>query len=312
MINHEDIKAAEYIVRDSGAAAILSNGLIRDSRGRRPNPRAMELLLIGMFLSIHHKGLATVSSAYKTLTKDLPLDEQMRLGIYEQKTDGSGHVFILKTKLDHQVARIRDLLAYGEMSTPDLDDDERLRRLGVVGAFSATVMDLFDLGFEARHDATALRSQHRLSRVHRGSRALTKPAEELHHLGREAPRINRLLNEARAPNRHARLSVTLGGNRDDGRLFEHRLGAQAKGHLVAVEARQVDIHENQRGPLGQSQANAFKSIGGIHHLKALGGEQFAHEEAVRGIVFDVENARRHASSVAELASAEATATVRPP
>ena len=161
MINHEDIKAAEYIVRDSGAAAILSNGLIRDSRGRRPNPRAMELLLIGMFLSIHHKGLATVSSAYKTLTKDLPLDEQMRLGIYEQKTDGSGHVFILKTKLDHQVARIRDLLAYGEMSTPDLDDDERLRRLGVVGAFSATVMDLFDLGFEADTfalDATGLPS----------------------------------------------------------------------------------------------------------------------------------------------------------
>lgn len=146
MISHEDVAAAEYLIRETKALVALTEGLRRSPRGRKPNDRALELLLIGLFLSIQDRGVATVLGAHRTLTEELPLDEQLRLGVRFQ-VDGKMETISYR-ELTTQADRLSDLLAYGELSTPDLDDEERRRRQAVVTGFSNTLMDAFDFGWE--------------------------------------------------------------------------------------------------------------------------------------------------------------------
>jgi hypothetical protein len=146
VISHEDIAIAEYIVSKSGAFAVLSDGLERCSRGRKPSDRMLELLLLGLLLSIQDRGVATVKGAWRTLTESIPWDEQLRLGTC--RVEGDVREPISYRDLAYQASRIRDRLAYGERSTPDLDDEERTRRRKVINAFSNTLMDCFDFGWD--------------------------------------------------------------------------------------------------------------------------------------------------------------------
>ncbi len=78
---------------------------------------------------------------------------------------------------------------------------------------------------------------------------------------REAPRVDRLLDEAVAADGEARVAVPLGGDRDDGHVAQRRLAAQPERHLVAVEAGDVEVDEDQVGPLRQSAAHALEAVG---------------------------------------------------
>ena len=147
MITHDDIALAEYLIRETGAAEILLDGMQRSNRGRKSNNMAGEFLLLGLLLSIQHHGVATIQGAHRVLTEEIPLDEQLRLGSRYVK-DGEMVSLTAKT-LYNQADRIKDLLAYGEKSTPDLDDTERVRRRSVLNTFSNTLMDVFDLGWES-------------------------------------------------------------------------------------------------------------------------------------------------------------------
>ena len=146
MISHEDIAIAEYIVRESGAFAVLRDGLERSTRGRKPNDRMLELLLLGLLLSIQDRGVATVTGAWRTLTEAIPWDEQLRLGTC--RVVGDVREPIEYRDLTYQASRITDRLAYGDRSTPDLDDAERTRRRKVINSFSNTLMDCFDFGWD--------------------------------------------------------------------------------------------------------------------------------------------------------------------
>ena len=117
------------------------------------------------------------------------------------------------------------------------------------------------------------------------------PTEKLPHLARELARIDRLLHESVAPDREAGLLVTLGRDGDDGNAVERRLAAKAQRDLVAIQPRDVEIDQHQIGALRDREAYAFKAVRGVDHLDALRGQELSHEEAISGIVFDVQNTR---------------------
>jgi hypothetical protein len=107
----------------------------------------MELLLIGLLLSIMDRGVATLRGAHRTLVEGISLDDRLALGSYRKVEEGVFEDIKLRD-LVHQNRRIREGLAYGALSTPHLDDAERERRRKVVTDFSNAVMDAFDLGFD--------------------------------------------------------------------------------------------------------------------------------------------------------------------
>ncbi|HEY5121822.1 MAG TPA: hypothetical protein VII84_09645, partial [Acidimicrobiales bacterium] len=146
MITHEDIAVAEYILYDTGAHEALRQGIFRSTRGRKPNDHNLRLLTLGLLLSIQDRGVATVQGAFRVLTEDLPLDEQLRLGV-RRTTHGKVKI-VTKFDLYYQAERISVGLTYGVMSTPNITDAERARRHKVITDFSNTLMDAFDLGWD--------------------------------------------------------------------------------------------------------------------------------------------------------------------
>ena len=51
--------------------------------------------------------------------------------------------------------------------------------------------------------------------------------------------------------------------------------------LVAVEAGDVEVDEDEVGPLRDGEAHALEAVGGVDDLVPVGREELAHEEAVR-------------------------------
>ena len=122
-----------------------------------------------------------------------------------------------------------------ELRPEALDDAKALVRGG----------QLRDLLLEVGDDATALEAQALACRVGRRRKRRPLPAEEAPDLAREDAGVDGLLHEAVAPHGRARVAVSLGGDCDDWHADERRLAPQAKRDLVAVEARNVQVHEDE-------------------------------------------------------------------
>lgn len=147
MILRSDIRRAEYIIDTSGIVDILEDGVRRSPRGRKAKTDALRLLLLGMYLSVHHGGSAAITDIHATLTVKLPLDEQFRLGIRQHT--GSTTSTVSYRNLEYQANRINTNLAYGHGSQPHLDDTERIRRHTTVTTALNALMDVFDLGWSS-------------------------------------------------------------------------------------------------------------------------------------------------------------------
>jgi len=153
-VTPSSVRRIEHILDASGAVEILASGLRTDNRGRKQNTKAIRLLLLGVFISVHHNGSGTVTDAYDTLV-GLCLDDRLRLGISvpdPSAPDGTT-LDVTLNQLYYVSKRITERLAYGEESAPDLTDEERTRRHDVVRRFGQAVMDVFDLGWNASHAA---------------------------------------------------------------------------------------------------------------------------------------------------------------
>jgi hypothetical protein len=147
VIRHSDIRRAEYIIETSDIVQRLEGGINRSNRGRKANVGHLRLLMIGMFLSIHHGRSATITDIHETLTVALPLDEQFRLGI--RRNTHLGIKTITYRHLDYQANRLRNGLAYGPGSGAGVDDLETHRRHDVVMAATNGLMDVFNLGWHS-------------------------------------------------------------------------------------------------------------------------------------------------------------------
>ena len=105
----------------------------------------------------------------------------------------------------------------------------------------------------------------------------------------EAAGVDRLLHEAIGADGQAGLLVALGGDRDDRRALQLGDAAQAQRHLVAVQVGHVDVDQHEVRLLGFGQSHALEASLGVQYLVAGSVEQLPHQQAVGGIVFDVED-----------------------
>lgn len=155
MITSHDVDLAAYVIDTSGVVDILEEGCNRDRRGRKMNRNHLRVFLIGGVLTLMDKGGFLVTHCYKTLTEDLHIEDQHRLGVryWATNPDGTQEVRVLrKHHLDYITKRLNGYLAYGE-SEP-IHDDERRRRHDVIRRYWDALLDVFDLGFD--HSSVAI------------------------------------------------------------------------------------------------------------------------------------------------------------
>jgi hypothetical protein len=141
MITPEQINLAEYVINESGIVATIIEAYDRDGRGRKPNTPSLRLLLVGMFLSITAKRSVTVIDIFKTLTLELPYDEQFRLGV--RKMVNGKEKSLTETDLRYQVKCFNKRLSYGSRSNVLLSGVERLRRHQAIIDINNQLMDVF-------------------------------------------------------------------------------------------------------------------------------------------------------------------------
>ena len=151
MIPEVDVARVEYIVDTSDVVNIVNDGFVRSNRGRPSNTRDLRLFIIGALLTNQTYGNFRTRAIHRTLTRDLSRATQERLGVITYR---NGHETVLKeTALNTVVRRIFEGLGYGNGTHPELDDDERARRLGVMNAASDALMEVFCAPFTSTHYA---------------------------------------------------------------------------------------------------------------------------------------------------------------
>lgn len=182
MISHRDIARAVYIVDQSGIVDIVVGGYRTSRRGRRPNVAGLRLMFIGLFLTIAHEGKATLTGAHRMLTKKLPLDAQVELGVVEIVDGKPEHRVSLDGfyKLEQAVCQ---RLAYTETSEPELEPDERSRRHHTVQEYCDALMDVFQILDKTTStvaiDATGVWSWGRGYSMKKADRLATTEADDL-------------------------------------------------------------------------------------------------------------------------------------
>ena len=154
MITNGMIKRAEYLLLDSGAISILEEGMLRSTKGRKSNRKDLELLFIGMLLSIQDRHCATIKSIHQVLTEDLTLDQQLHLGVATGNYDDQKMLKL--SALYNQVRKINNCLAYGFGSRLKLNEYERERRRQVVVAFSNALNDCVLAALPVDHTTLAV------------------------------------------------------------------------------------------------------------------------------------------------------------
>lgn len=154
MITPGNIDRAEYCINESGVVDILQDGMRRSSRGRAPNSKKLELLFIGLLLSVQERGIATITSAHRVLTEDIEFVDQLRLGVV---TGTEEHPRMLTlSDCYYQVEIITTRLAYGHSTRLILSQEERDRRRGVILRFNDALMDVFATALDLDDSTVAI------------------------------------------------------------------------------------------------------------------------------------------------------------
>lgn len=152
MITSTDVTIAEYIIDTAGSVDTLIAGYRSSNRGRPANRVGIRLLLIGLLLSIQHRGKATVEAACDTLLRSISLDDQLRLGVYVTSDDAAtgGDALVAAVSVDRFYGyskALRHGLAYTTESAPDISDEVRSHRHGHVKIYCDDLMDVFAFAF---------------------------------------------------------------------------------------------------------------------------------------------------------------------
>ncbi|WP_395153816.1 hypothetical protein [Ilumatobacter sp.] len=145
MISARNIAHAEYIIDTSNAVEILVRGYRRTNRGRPTRVDVIRLLLIGLYLSISHRGNGTIRSAHRMLTEEISVDEQIRLGVTEL-VDGVRKVLITETDFYSTEKKMCKALAYTTTSAPEIDDETRAHRHNAIREYCDSLMDVSSSG----------------------------------------------------------------------------------------------------------------------------------------------------------------------
>jgi hypothetical protein len=87
VITPADIRIAQHVIYNSGAADKFRDALTSDKRGRKPS-FDQALFLLGMFLSARQHGKTHIRLIHKVLTEEVPIDQQVTWGIRKQTPNG--------------------------------------------------------------------------------------------------------------------------------------------------------------------------------------------------------------------------------
>lgn len=139
MITRSTIDRSLYVIEKTELVEKIVAGIHRSGRGRRTNVDNIRMFVLGMFLAVQDNRAATIQAIFETLTNELTIDDQVRLGITE----------LTLTQLQNVSKLLDTRLEYGPVTAPDLDDEERDRRRQVVAGLAAAVCDLFTDGFDS-------------------------------------------------------------------------------------------------------------------------------------------------------------------
>lgn len=152
MITPTQVRLAEYIIDRSGIVDTLHGVRRTTGRGRPTDHDLARALWIGMFLSIHCHGKATLKDIHTLLTRDLSDTDKKRLKVRRNGVD------INYSKLSSYSKSLKNKLSYGP-SAGVIDDDERATRHDTILTAVNDLMDVFDLGWKSGWfaiDATGL------------------------------------------------------------------------------------------------------------------------------------------------------------
>lgn len=167
MITAHDVAQAEHIIDTARVVDILVDGYRTDNRGRKTDRTKVRLMLLGMFLCIHHYGKSTLTASHRLLTQDIPLGVQERLGVIDFVAADDSDVEVCRelVSLDdfYNIERmIKTRLQYarrapsGDDTTDaveatdeslEMDDTERERRHTAIQSYGDALMDVFQLGW---------------------------------------------------------------------------------------------------------------------------------------------------------------------
>src|SRR6185295_15353284 len=84
-------------------------------------------------------------------------------------------------------------------------------------------------------------------------------------------------------------------DRDDGDMPQIELGFDPTCHLVAIEPRKLDVHQDEIRDLLLRKLEPLLSVFRLDQLVAAGRQQVAHDAAIIFLVFDYQNALAHTS-----------------
>jgi hypothetical protein len=149
MITRSVIDRTLYVIATAGLVEKIAAGVRRDPRGRPTNTDMIRLFLVGMFLAVQDNEAATIQAVYETLTEELTIDDQIRLGVRNPKAGPAGKAGITLADMQNVAKLFDSRLEYGPVTAPDLDQAERDRRLEVVASLADAVCDLFTDGFDS-------------------------------------------------------------------------------------------------------------------------------------------------------------------
>lgn len=141
MITPADIRIAQHVIYDSGAADKFTTALNSDPRGRKPT-FDQSLFLLGMFLSARQHRKTHVRLIHKVLTEELPIDQQVTWGI--RKHTPNGDTWILSEADLQNVSRaLKRALNYGAFlpATFRGNDGEIARRKALLEELTDTLID---------------------------------------------------------------------------------------------------------------------------------------------------------------------------
>lgn len=145
MITPDDLRAAQYVIYTSGAAQRFRDALTSPRGGRKPAFN-QELFLLGMFLSVLVYARSHIRLIHRVLTQEIPLDEQIALGIRRPASrDGRTPAWVItETDLQNVSRSLHRALAHLPGAAPDevLDNPaEVLRRACTLHGVTDTVTD---------------------------------------------------------------------------------------------------------------------------------------------------------------------------
>lgn len=158
MIPESAVKEAENIIDTSNMVDLLVAGYRTSNRGRPPATTKLRQLLIAIYLTARCQRTAMIVASYRTLTQDIPIDTQVRLGVRDEANPQR-----LNVTLDdfYNLERtIADRLCWIDTPDSEIPTGDHQRRQKAVEDVCDAVMDIFPTHWDESQtvaiDATGL------------------------------------------------------------------------------------------------------------------------------------------------------------